>query len=191
MRKTSLAVFAAAMAFAAPAAANEFEPMVRAFAESSIAGWVGDGALVAAIQAQNAETAGFDAGKIDALDKEWRAQVGAGSTPLIDSVLGAPASDFLRARRDEAGGVITEIFVMDAKGLNVAASDVTSDYWQGDEAKWQKTFGNGSGDIHISEVEYDDSTGSYQSQVSMPVKDPATGELIGAITFGINVQSLL
>ena len=80
---------------------------------------------------------------------------------------------------------------MDNHGLNVAQSVETSDYWQGDEAKWQKTYGNGSGDIHISEVEFDESTGSYQSQVSMPIKDPATGELIGAITFGINVQSLL
>ena len=72
-----------------------------------------------------------------------------------------------------------------------AQSVETSDYWQGDEAKWQNTFGNGSGDIHISEVEYDDSTGSYQSQISMPVTDPETGEMLGAITFGINVQSLL
>ena len=80
---------------------------------------------------------------------------------------------------------------MDNRGLNVAQSVETSDYWQGDEAKWQETFGNGSGDIHISEVEFDESTGSYQSQVSMPISDPDTGELIGAITFGINVQSLL
>ena len=40
-------------------------------------------------------------------------------------------------------------------------------------------------------VEFDESTGSYQSQVSMVVRDPATGKMIGAITFGINVQSLL
>jgi hypothetical protein len=40
-------------------------------------------------------------------------------------------------------------------------------------------------------VEFDDSTQFYQSQVSMPIRDPATGDLIGAITFGINVQSLL
>ena len=80
---------------------------------------------------------------------------------------------------------------MDALGLNVAASAATSDYWQGDEAKWQETFGNGSGEIHISEVEFDDSTGSYQSQVSLPIRDPDTNELIGAITFGVNVQSLL
>ena len=41
---------------------------------------------------------------------------------------------------------------MDAMGLNVAASDVTSDYWQGDEAKFKKTYAVGSGAIFIDEL---------------------------------------
>jgi hypothetical protein len=45
--------------------------------------------------------------------------------------------------------MITEMFVMDAKGLNVGQSDVTSDYWQGDEAKWQKTYGAGPGVVFV------------------------------------------
>ena len=73
----------------------------------------------------------------------------------------------------------------------MAQSAATSDYWQGDEAKWQQTYAAEDGALHISEVEFDDSTGFYQTQASMPIVDPATGEKIGAITFGINVQSLL
>ena len=90
-------------------------------------------------------------------------------------------------------GFINEIFVMDMKGLNVAQSAVTSDYWQGDEDKFQLSYGDGTGAgaVHISEVEFDDSTGVFQSQVSLPVRDLATGDLLGAITFGVNVQSLL
>jgi hypothetical protein len=82
---------------------------------------------------------------------------------------------------------------MDNHGLNVAQSAVTSDFWQGDEDKWQQSYGDGTGDgaVHISEVEFDESTGVFQSQVSLPIKDPATGKLIGAITFGVNVQSLM
>ena len=45
--------------------------------------------------------------------------------------------------------------------------------------------------MDISEVEFDDSTQFYQSQASLPIYDPATGQMIGAITFGINVQRLL
>jgi hypothetical protein len=79
---------------------------------------------------------------------------------------------------------------MDAKGLNVGQSDVTSDYWQGDEAKWQKTYGAGSGVVFVDGVEEDESTQALQSQASVTISDPETGEPIGAITVGINLDML-
>ncbi len=48
----------------------------------------------------------------------------------------------------------------------------------------------GPDSIHISEVEEDESTQSYQSQLSLPVVDPSSGAVIGAITLGINVELL-
>jgi len=79
---------------------------------------------------------------------------------------------------------------MDFKGLNVGQSAVTSDYMQGDEAKWQKTYQAGADALFIDEVEFDDSTQSFQTQMSATVVDPATGEAIGAITIGVNVEKL-
>ena len=79
---------------------------------------------------------------------------------------------------------------MDNKGLNVGQSNITSDYWQGDEAKWQDTFMQGANSIHISEVEEDETTQTYQSQLSLPVIDPSSQSVIGAITIGINVDAL-
>ena len=105
-------------------------------------------------------------------------------------VAGAGLYTFLRERKDASQGTFTEIFVMDAKGLNVGQSDVTSDYWQGDEAKWQDTYSNGKGAVHISELEEDDSTQTLQSQVSVTVVDPDSGEAIGAVTFRVNVENL-
>jgi hypothetical protein len=92
--------------------------------------------------------------------------------------------------RDAGGGLFTEIFVTDSVGLNVAASDVTSDYWQGDEAKFTESFGAGPGAVHLGEIEFDESTQMYQSQVSVPVLDPESGAPIGAATFGVNVELL-
>ncbi|NKB26427.1 MAG: hypothetical protein GKR99_02235 [Rhodobacteraceae bacterium] len=140
---------------------------------------------------QNATHASLSQADIDQLDLDWRAQRKLDEKPLIDQLLGHPSPEWLRTKQASTANFVTEVFAMDNRGLNVAQSVETSDYWQGDEGKWKLTFGNGSGDIHISEVEYDESTGSYQSQVSMPISDPDTGNLIGAITFGINVQSLL
>ena len=114
----------------------------------------------------------------------------AASKPTIDKVLGNSLSTFLKAKQAAGNGLYTEIFVMDNKGLNVGKSNITSDYWQGDEPKWQETYSKGAGSIHISEVEEDESTQTYQSQLSLPIVDPATQAVIGAITIGINVEGL-
>lgn len=39
-------------------------------------------------------------------------------------------------------------------------------------------------------MEKDESTQTYQSQLSLPVVDPASNQVIGAITLGINVERL-
>jgi hypothetical protein len=44
--------------------------------------------------------------------------------------------------------------------------------------------------MFIDEVEFDDSTQTYQVQVSISVADPDSGEAIGAITVGVNVELL-
>ncbi|MEL7097593.1 MAG: hypothetical protein AAGM84_02075 [Pseudomonadota bacterium] len=159
------------------------------YAAAQSADWLISDTLVAAIRAQNAATAGYDQDRIDALDSTWRAEVGTDGSALIDSVLGNDASALLSAGVAASGGVITEVFVMDARGLNVASSGVTSDYWQGDEAKFQQTFPVGAGAVHVSDVEFDESTQTYQGQVSMTLTDPETGAPIGAVTFGLNAQS--
>lgn len=173
-----------------PAAANEFEPELRNAFENQLKGWIDDPALIEAIKAQNERHAALSEGDIESLDQEWRAEASSGQGPLINEVLGRPASSFLVERKESLGGLITEVIVMDNRGLNVAQSDVTSDYMQGDEAKWQKTFLAGPDSLFIDDLEFDDSTGSFQCQISATIADPATGEAIGAITFGINVENL-
>ena len=175
----------------APATANEFEPLMRAFYDDEIGRWAQSDVLVRAITEQNARTTAYDQAQIDALDQAWRAEVGAADTPTITPVLTNTASDFLREQVASSQGAITEIFVMDARGLNVAASDVTSDCWQGDEAKFTETHGVGVGAVHIGDVEFDDSTQRYQGQVSLTIVDPATGQPIGAMTVGVDVESLM
>lgn len=189
-RLTSAAlVVAVALPAAASELSNEFEPALRDLAETRIAPLLSERALVAAIRAQNARTAGLSEEEILALDTEWRGAVG-GDDPLIDGVTGSAEAAFLREVREGSQGLYTEIFLMDAVGLNVAASDVTSDYWQGDEAKWQETYAVGPGRVHVSEIDFDESTQSYQSQVSLTIVDPETGEPIGAATFGVNIAYL-
>ena len=183
--------FAATLSLAAaPLAQDEFTAPLTELAKGEIAAFASDPALVAAIVAQNAVTGAYDQAKIDALDAQWRAEVGAASKPLVDATLANAASQYLAGVQAASAGKYTEIFAMDAKGLNVGQSTLTSDYWQGDEDKFTASFGAGADAVHIGEIEQDESTQIFQSQVSVPIADPATGAVIGAITVGVDVSML-
>jgi hypothetical protein len=170
-------------------AAADTPPEMMAYVDSDVRNWVNDPRVVEAIVAQNARTEGLSQAQITASDTEWQAQVGTSSTPLIDEVMSAPLSDFLREKVADSQGRITEIFVMDGRGLNVAASTVTSDYWQGDEAKFSESYGKGPGAVFFDEISLDESTQTYQGQVSFAVSDPSTGEVIGAVTLGLDAAA--
>jgi hypothetical protein len=83
---------------------------------------------------------------------------------------------------------LAEIFVMDNLGANVATTNRTSDYWQGDEAKFQKAMNKGAGAIVIDALKFDESARAELIQVTVPVM--LQEEAIGAVTFGINPKLL-
>ena len=180
----------AGLATAASAGPDHIGP-ITALVADGLRAEVASPAVIAALKARDAENAGVDQARIDALDGQWREEVKAGGGPLMTATLGTAASEELRAVQARHGGLVTEVFVMDNLGLNVAQSDPTSDYWQGDEAKWQKTYPAGAGAVFVDEVEFDESTQALQAQVSFAIADPATGQAIGAATVGINVDLLI
>ena len=186
-----LAIFAITVFSSAALAAGPHEEPIRRFGEQTVRAWIADPLVVEAIREQNRRNAGLSEADIIAMDQQWRSETGAAIRPMIDWALNNPLSQFLaRAKRDQHG-IVTEVFVMDNRGLNVGQSDVTSDYWQGDEAKWKQTFLVGPRAMLIDGVELDESTQTFQSQLSMSIVDEATGEVIGAITVGIDVEAII
>lgn len=192
MKLTTLAVLVATVpAFATPVFANQYAPAMSNYLETQIRSWAHSAILVDAINAQNLRTSEYDQGVIDQMDLTWRAEIGTPSTPTITPVIENAAADFLRGQVQASGGHVTEIFIMDAQGLNVAASSMTSDMWQGDEAKHAQTYHVGPDAVHFGDVELDESTQSYQGQISLTIIDPETGLPIGAMTIGIDAESLI
>lgn len=181
---------AALVASAAFAAQPQQMASVPDSVVQKIRAWANDPQVVKAIAAQNAQHASLSQAEIDKMDKQWRAETKSGGGPLIDETLGNSLSAHLAGVKASNSGLFTEIFVMDNKGLNVGQSDVTSDYWQGDEAKWKNTFLAGAGAVFIDEVEFDESSQHYQVQTSVAIIDPASNQVIGAVTIGINVEML-
>ncbi len=183
-------VFAAAIltATATTAFADDYAKPMQDYINANVVAWAADPVLIDAIKAQDTANAALDQATIDQLDKAWRAEVGQSDTPTITPVVSNAVSEFLRQKVAAAGGAITEVFAMDDKGMLVGSSGVTSDYWQGDEAKWQKSFGVGPGTIFVDDVEFDESSQTYQGQVSLTITDPATGMAIGALTVGLDAE---
>ena len=184
------AVAAAVLAAPLTLQAGPHDAQIRNVIETNVQQWLGDPVVVEAIKAQNAKHGCLSQSYIDRMDKQWRAETKSGNGKLIDSVLSNSLSAHLKGVKPGSSGLFTQIFVIDNKGLNVGQSDVTSDYWQGDEAKWKNTFLAGAGAVFIDEVEFDESTQQYQVQTSVAIADPASNEVIGAVTIGMNVEFL-
>jgi hypothetical protein len=182
-------VLAAAVASVPVVSAHEYEaPMKKHFADV-VSKWVNDQKVITAVKAQNQANAALTQAQIDAQDKEWRGGVDAGGNALTKKVLDNALSVYLKKVQADSKGLYTEIIIMDNKGLNVGQSSMTSDYWQGDEPKFTKSFGAGKGAVFVDEVEQDESTQAFQSQISATISDEA-GNPIGAVTIGVNVDSL-
>ncbi len=190
MKKQILAVSLLASTLAFPAFAEEaYVAQVKAYMHDDIKPWLSDAIVINAIKAQNKEHAGLNDADIEKLDQKWRAEVDGAGTEMIDGVLSNELSAFLKEKAEASNGLITEIFIMDNKGLNVGQSTVTSDYWQGDEGKFHKSYGAGANALFVDEAQKDESTQQVQSQASMTISD-ADGNPIGAITVGINLDEL-
>ena len=146
--------------------------------------WIADRALVGAVEAQNVANAKLTNLDIDKLDIGWIERT---DKKLIDSKMNNDLSTFLRTKKEAGQGVIFEAFVFDQMGLNVGQTDMTQDYYQGDEAKYWKTFMAGPGAMFVDQVGEDD--GRRVSQASVTITNPQ-GKPIGAMTVGIDVDKL-
>lgn len=191
MRKTLLHAAAYVALSSLPGVASEFEPAARTFYETEITQWAADPVLIQALHESNAMTAGRSDDETQALDQEWRSQIGDTGAPLIASIMENDASQFLRQQTERYAGLITEISLIDANGFNAGISHRTSDYFQGDEDQFNEVFPNGAGATWYSDVEFDESSQSYQINVAMTIVDPASSAVIGTMTVSLNPEGMM
>ena len=175
---------------ASKAAAPDPNKLITPDVIAAVKKLLGQPVTVISIGASNDGHAKIDQAGIDALDKEWKAETKAEKQPLIAEMLSSPLSNYLLYLQAQSAGLYTEMFVMDDKGLNVGQSSVTSDYWQGDEGKYQKTFQVGPEAIFIDEAEFNDGDKTWRAQLNFTVVDPQSGKPIGAATIEMNLTEL-
>lgn len=125
------------------------------------------------------------------LDSQWQALAPYAPSPLASTLLALPASRQLAKWQAGTHGLVSEAFLVDDLGAISALSQLTSDYWQGDEAKFQELLNQPSGSLVVSPMYFDDSSKRFQVTVSQAVISKQTGRFIGAIAIGLDVESAL
>lgn len=124
------------------------------------------------------------------LDSKWQALAPGQPSELAAHLLNLPTSKALAAWQNSLEGLVTETFVMDEMGTVTALSQLTSDFWQGDEEKFSATVGKKPGDIVLSDLIYDPSVRRFQLLASTPLHNN-TGEYIGAVAIGLDIELML
>lgn len=138
--------------------------------------------LVRAVENQNNQS--ISLADIKANDESWK-KADEASNALIRRVTQNDVAKYFQ-RRVENNPAIDEVFLTDNQGANVAAYPPTSDYWQGDEDKWTRSYNNGDGVVYIGPLEFDESTKKTQVQISAPVI--SQNETIGVLVLGVSVD---
>lgn len=182
----ALTVQSAAAETAPPDVAQLITPSVI----SNVRDWLSNPIVALSVNAQNESRGVLQQSNIDALDAQWRAEREVDDKPLISATLSAPLSIYLLRIQAGGLGLYPEIFVMDANGLNVGQSAITGDYWQGDEAKFQKTFPVAADAVFIDEPEWDEDLAIWRAQLNLTLPDPETGKAIGSATVEFNLTEL-
>lgn len=168
-----IVVMADAYAEDTPAAVTALIPVIKKWGEDPV--------LIAAVKEQNAK--GMTLDQIQKRDKEWMATTG------MDDQMKAMMKNAAAQELDKLEATkpyFFESILMDNQGANVAMTNKTSDYWQGDETKFTNAFKVGG--VDIGKSKFDDSAKAYLIQVSVPVLEG--GKPIGALCVGINLDEL-
>lgn len=139
--------------------------------------------VVNAVSVQNQED--LSQTLIKQRDKIW---INSGAnTPFKQAMLNSPAGQYLNNIATQNPS-FTELLLIDKQGANVAVYPLTSDYWQGDEMKWQSII-NEKRSSHVGSMEYDQSSGLNSIQISLPIEE--NGNTIGVIVVGVRLSHIL
>ena len=122
------------------------------------------------------------------LDNEWQKD-GAG-VARRSGLLASPASLFL-ADLVKNDSVYREVLLTDRHGRLAAASNVTSDYFQGDERWWTSAYDGGRGRVAVTDVRRDESAHVYAFEIAVPVLRPDSDELAGIMKVVADSREML
>jgi hypothetical protein len=165
-------------------ASDQASDAVKAFVKDVLIAQCANPVFVAEVKKQNDKGVALE--QIKKIDQEW--MDAEEELPIhVELTTNACAKEIVKLAK--AHNTIGEVFVMDNQGANVGQNELTSDYWQGDEPKWQKSFAEGKGGVDVDKEKLDKSTNIVDQKISLPIID-TDGKVIGAVCWGIKTGNL-
>jgi len=122
--------------------------------------------------------------EIEGLDAEWIKD--GGSNPLTRKVLRDRISENLKEYQ-KIFPYNVELFLTDKYGANISSTNLTSDYYQGDE-NWWRTARFGS--IYIGQPAFDESSGIYAVIMAIPIHNPISGDVEGVLRTTLSINEI-
>ncbi len=130
----------------------------------------------------------FTEDQLATLDRDWE---GTNGMPSVahQGLLANPASTRLAELQRDTAPLFSEILLSDSNGFLIAASQATSDFYQGDEMHFSAAIGLPEGKSRIGAIEYDTSTQAFQVKFSLPVFLTGQDKAAGVLTFGVDIAT--
>lgn len=112
------------------------------------------------------------------------------NSPILKDIISNRLAEYLKEYKNREGEEYAEIFITDAKGAVIAATNRTSDYFQADERWWEEAFNNGKGGIYLSDVDYDENAKVFSLNFCLPIMDKSNKKVIGIIKVITDIKHL-
>jgi hypothetical protein len=130
-------------------------------------------------EATTGSTRPFDRAAADAVDRDWQQshQQPAAVAQALKNAASQYLSDIVAHDR-----IYREMILTDRQGRLIAASNPTTDYFQGDEDWWIAAFDDGRrGRVSIGDVRWDPSARAYAIEISAPVSAVGDESVAGVL----------
>ena len=182
------------------------EQQLRAMVDQAVLPLLQNEKLRAFLSVSNQQHQVLDMERIQQADEIWKAASDEkiAAPEWISALLATPESQLLKQWQYREQGIFEEVLLTDSRGLLVASSEMTSDYWQGDEEKVIRPlhlastspaeylygwFDQGAGKNPTALIEYDESTRQFLVHVSYLIRDKQG--VAGILCLGINLENAL
>lgn len=138
--------------------------------------------------------------ELESIEKRWPNLPP--TDPLVQSILNHDLARRWQALQRQHPR-IAELMITDATGRLVAATNITTDYFQGDEPWWQEAYANGRGKLILQDVTFDPSAispggakGALVVNVVIPIHKPQSDAtdrrpVVGVMKASIDARWLL